>query len=102
MKKTRNTRILKCEIYAGDIRVRSFPEDASLKLVRARKQLDALVLDCERRDGSRVRVQTTLPYLLIEESVVAAKSAKPLKQPTALVPCPSEEAIPVKDRFQVH
>ena len=62
----------RCEIYAGGTRVRSFPDDRALEIVKAHKRGSALVLVCRAASGELVEVETTLRYLLIRPVVPAA------------------------------
>jgi hypothetical protein len=66
-------KVIRCEIYAGENRIRSFPEDRSLQILKAFKRNgNALVLECVDARGNVVEVETTLPYLLIHEAPAAS------------------------------
>lgn len=62
------TKVIRCDIYAGGDRIRSFPDDRSLHILQAHRNGNALVLECLDARGKLVEVETTLPYLLIVEA----------------------------------
>ena len=40
------TKVIRCDIYAGGDRIRSFPDDRSLHILQAHRNGNALVLEC--------------------------------------------------------
>lgn len=64
--KDKDTKLIRCDIYAGGTRIRTFPDDRALQILKAHKRDGALVLVCRDASGRTVEVETTLRYLLIK------------------------------------
>ncbi len=82
-------KVIRCEIFAGDSRVRSFPDDRSLKILEAGKggpDGRVLVLKCLDASGTLVEVETTLPYLLVQEVVTQTTAVDAAPDRTCEIP----------------
>ena len=73
-------RVIRCDIYAGERCIRSFPDDKAFRILNASTEGEALVLQCEDTCGHVIELETTLRYLLVRETPNAIVSrAKPAR-----------------------